>query len=105
MPDQRSTSDDELAPRDRRQTSVADHTLVQGRLPRFPDHARRGHPVRLVPPKLESAEHVRDFILRLCLADETEGGIQLASEIWGEDFLPLSTNGLLGKALARPRLN
>ena len=43
----------------------------------------------MMTPKLESAEHVRDFILRLRFADGTEGEVDLASEIWGEVFLPL----------------
>jgi hypothetical protein len=43
----------------------------------------------MLTPRLVSAEHVRDFILRLRFADGTEGEVDLSSEIWGEVFLPL----------------
>jgi hypothetical protein len=40
-------------------------------------------------PKLESAEHVADYRIRLRFADGRQGEIDLADELWGEVFEPL----------------
>lgn len=40
-------------------------------------------------PKLESAEHVTGYTIRLRFADGIEGNVDLESELWGEVFEPL----------------
>ncbi len=40
-------------------------------------------------PKLESAEYVADYRIRLRFADGMQGEIDLAEELWGEVFEPL----------------
>jgi len=40
-------------------------------------------------PKLESAEHVASYRIRLRFADGRQGEIDLADELWGEVFEPL----------------
>lgn len=40
-------------------------------------------------PKLESAEHLADYRIRLRFADGRQGEIDLAGELWGEVFEPL----------------
>lgn len=40
-------------------------------------------------PRIQSAEFVRDYTLRLRFADGTEGEIDLSGELEGEVFLPL----------------
>jgi len=40
-------------------------------------------------PKLESAEYVADYRIRLRFADGCQGKIDLADELWGEVFEPL----------------
>ncbi len=39
-------------------------------------------------PKLESAEYVADYRIRLRFADGREGEIDLAEELWGEVLNP-----------------
>ena len=40
-------------------------------------------------PKLESAEYVGAYTLRIRFADGTEADVDLESELWGEVFEPL----------------
>ncbi|MEW6747065.1 MAG: DUF2442 domain-containing protein [Planctomycetota bacterium] len=40
-------------------------------------------------PKLESAEFVAGYTIRLKFADGTEGDVDLKDELWGEVFEPL----------------
>lgn len=40
-------------------------------------------------PKLESAEYVTGYTIRLRFADGTEGDVDLKDELWGEVFEPL----------------
>ena len=40
-------------------------------------------------PKLESAQHVADYTIRLRFADGTEGDVDFSAELWGEVFEPL----------------
>ena len=40
-------------------------------------------------PRLENAEYLGDYRLRLSFADGTVGEIDLAEELWGEMFEPL----------------
>ena len=40
-------------------------------------------------PKLERAEYVADYRIRLWFADGRQGEIDLAEELWGEVFEPL----------------
>jgi hypothetical protein len=40
-------------------------------------------------PKLESAEYVADYRIRLRFADGRQGEIDLAGELWGDVFEPL----------------
>ena len=40
-------------------------------------------------PKLEHAEYVRDYTIRVKFADGLEGDIDLSDELWGEVFEPL----------------
>ena len=40
-------------------------------------------------PKIESAEYVRGYTIRIRFADGTEGDVDLAEELWGEVFEPL----------------
>ena len=40
-------------------------------------------------PKLESAEYVVDYRIRVRFADGRQGEIDLAGELWGEVFEPL----------------
>jgi len=40
-------------------------------------------------PKLESAEYVRDYTIRVKFADGVEGDIDMRNELWGEVFEPL----------------
>ncbi len=40
-------------------------------------------------PKLEDAEYVREYTIRVRFADGTEGEVDLTSELWGEVFEPL----------------
>lgn len=40
-------------------------------------------------PKLESAEYVAGYTIRLKFADGTEGDVDLKDELWGEVFEPL----------------
>jgi hypothetical protein len=40
-------------------------------------------------PKLEHAEYLRDYTIRVKFADGLEGDIDLSDELWGEVFEPL----------------
>jgi hypothetical protein len=40
-------------------------------------------------PKLESAQYVGGYVIRLKFADGTEGNVDLKDELWGEVFEPL----------------
>lgn len=40
-------------------------------------------------PRLEAAEYVADYRIRVRFADGREGEIDLAEELWGEVFEPL----------------
>jgi hypothetical protein len=40
-------------------------------------------------PKLERAEYVRDYTIRVKFADGIEGDVDLGDELWGEVFEPL----------------
>jgi uncharacterized protein DUF2442 len=40
-------------------------------------------------PRIMSATHVRDYVLRLRFADGTEGEVDLAGELDGDVFAPL----------------
>lgn len=40
-------------------------------------------------PKLESAEHITGYTIRLRFADGVEGDVDLEAELWGEVFEPL----------------
>jgi len=40
-------------------------------------------------PKLESAEYVKEYTIRVKFADGTAGDIDLKAELWGEVFEPL----------------
>ena len=40
-------------------------------------------------PKLEAAEYVSGYTIRLRFADGVEGDLDLAGELWGEVFEPL----------------
>lgn len=40
-------------------------------------------------PKLESAEYVAEYRIRLRFADGSQGELDMAEELWGEVFEPL----------------
>jgi len=40
-------------------------------------------------PKLQSAEYVGDYTIRVRFVDGTEGDVDLEEELWGEVFEPL----------------
>jgi len=40
-------------------------------------------------PKLESAEYIADYRIRIRFADGRQGEIDLAEDLWGEVFEPL----------------
>ncbi len=40
-------------------------------------------------PKIESADYVSAYIIRLRFADGVEGDVDFADELWGEVFEPL----------------
>jgi hypothetical protein len=40
-------------------------------------------------PKLESAEYVAEYTIRLRFADGAHGDVDLVDELWGEVFAPL----------------
>lgn len=40
-------------------------------------------------PRLEAAEYVGDYTIRVRFADGTEGDVDLEGELWGEVFEPL----------------
>jgi hypothetical protein len=40
-------------------------------------------------PKLEQADYIRDYQIRLRFADGLEGIVDLKDELWGEVFEPL----------------
>lgn len=45
-------------------------------------------------PRLESAQYVADYRIRLRFADGREGEIDLENELWGEVFEPLKDPAL-----------
>ena len=44
---------------------------------------------RYITPKLEQAEYLRDYTIRVRFADGVEGDIDMRNELWGEVFEPL----------------
>jgi hypothetical protein len=56
-------------------------------------------------PKLESAEYVADYRIRLRFADGREGEIDLAGELWGEVFEPLKDTSLFRRFRLDTELN
>jgi hypothetical protein len=45
--------------------------------------------VRYITPKLEKADYLHDYTVRVKFADGMEGDIDLRDELWGEVFEPL----------------
>jgi len=56
-------------------------------------------------PKLESAEYVADYRIRLRFADGRQGEIDLAEELWGEVFEPLKEVSVFRQFRLDPELN
>ena len=56
-------------------------------------------------PKLESAEYVTGFAIRLRFADGTEGVVDLKDELWGEVFEPLRDAATFRDFHLDPELN
>lgn len=56
-------------------------------------------------PKLESAEYVADYRIRVRFADGREGEIDLAEELWGEVFEPLKDAAVFRRFRLDPELN
>ena len=55
--------------------------------------------------KLESAEYVTGFAIRLRFADGTEGVVDLKDELWGEVFEPLKDPATFRNFHLDPELN
>lgn len=43
----------------------------------------------MITPRLEQAEYLRDYTIRVRFADGVEGEIDMRNELWGEVFEPL----------------
>ena len=43
----------------------------------------------MITPKIEHAEYLRDYTIRIKFADGVEGDIDMRDELWGEVFEPL----------------
>jgi len=56
-------------------------------------------------PKLESAEYVSGYAIRLRFADGTEGVVDLKDELWGEVFEPLKDPATFRNFRLDPELN
>ncbi len=56
-------------------------------------------------PKLQSAEYVADYRIRLQFADGRQGEIDLADELWGEVFEPLKNLAIFRKFRLDTELN
>ena len=56
-------------------------------------------------PKIESAEYVADYRIRLQFADGRQGEIDLAEELWGDVFEPLKEPSLFRQFRLDAELN
>lgn len=56
-------------------------------------------------PKIESAQYVGDYRIRLRFADGREGEVDLECELWGEVFEPLKDQALFRAFLVDRELN
>ena len=56
-------------------------------------------------PKLESAEYVADYRIRLRFADGRHGVIDLTEELWGEVFEPLKDTAVFRRFRLDKELN
>ena len=56
-------------------------------------------------PKLESAEYVGDYRIRVRFADGRHGEIDLADELWGEVFEPLKDHAVFREFRLDTELN
>lgn len=56
-------------------------------------------------PRLESAEYVAGYAIRLRFADGTEGVVDLKDELWGEVFEPLRDPAAFRSFRLDPELN
>lgn len=56
-------------------------------------------------PKLESAEYVADYRIRVRFADGRQGEIDLSDELWGEVFEPLKNTSVFRRFRLDTELN
>ena len=56
-------------------------------------------------PKIEKAEYVSGYILRLRFADGVTGDVDLSDELWGEVFEPLKDLSVFQSVELNPELN
>ena len=56
-------------------------------------------------PRVQSAEYVRDYVIRIRFMDGTEGEIDLSGEIDGEVFEPLRDVSFFGRFRVDPELH
>ena len=55
--------------------------------------------------RVESAEHVRDYVIRVRFTDGTEGEVDLADELWGPIFEPLKDLQLFKSFTVNPDIH